>query len=132
MKMKKGIFWSAMITPMIVGIFLLIGGTSALAAGPHGHGPVGMGPRDFQGHQMMFGAQQGLGFPWIPFLIFLILGIAGLIFLVKLLRRKSKEASMQQFIDTSFMSSHKPVVNQSASTILDQWENNITNKKENE
>ncbi|PMC38014.1 hypothetical protein CJ195_10510 [Bacillus sp. UMB0899] len=128
--MKKTVFWGAIITPMVLGVYFLVGGYSALAAGPHGHGPGGMSPRGgFGGHHQMYGPQHG-GFSWISFLIFLIIGIAILILLVKMLRRKAKTSSMQQLIDTSLMSSHKPVINQNEN-ILDQWERNITTKKEN-
>jgi hypothetical protein len=46
-KMKKTFFWGALFTPIVLGIYFLVGGNSALAAGPHGHGhgPGGMGPR---------------------------------------------------------------------------------------
>lgn len=133
-KTKKGIFWGVMITPMVLGVYFLLGGYTALAAGPHGHGPRGMGPqRGFDGRQVMYGPgphHGGGGFHWLGSLLFLIVGIAALVFLVKWLRRKAKDSSMQQFIDTSIMSSHKPIMNQNAS-LLDQWEKNLTNKKEN-
>ena len=130
-KSKKTIFWGAIITPIVLGVYFLLGGYSALAAGPHGHGPERMGPRGgFGGGHMMNGTHHG-GFSWIGLLIFLIIGIAILVFLVKWLRKKSKASSMQQLIDTSLMSSHKPMINQNVS-ILDQWERNITNKKEND
>lgn len=130
-KVKKSMFWGAMITPIVLGVYFLMGGYSALAAGPHGHGPGGMGLHGgFGGRQVMYGAHHGGVFSWLGFLLFLIAGIAILILLVKWLRRKEKASSMQQFIDTSFMSSHQPMVNQNGS-ILDQWEKNVTNKKEN-
>lgn len=129
-KVKKSIFWGAMITPMILGVYFLLGGNSALAAGPHGHGPGGIGPRGgFSGRQVMYGAHHG-GFSWLGFLFFLIIGIAIAVLLVMWLRNKSKASSMQQFIDTSIISSPKPMMNQNTS-ILDQWEKNLTNKKEN-
>lgn len=129
-KLKKSIFWGAWITPLVLGVYFLFGGYSALAAGPHGHGPGGMGPRGgFGGHQVMNGAHHG-GFSWLGFLLFLIIGIAIAVLLVKWLRKKSKATSMQQFIDTSIMSSPKPINNQNTS-ILDQWEKNLVNKKEN-
>ncbi len=127
--MKKTVFWGGIITPMVLGVYFLIGGYSALAAGPHGHGPGGMGPRgDFGGHQM-YGPHHG-GFSWIGFLVFLIIGIVLFVLLVKILRRKGKTSSMQQFIDTSLIYSPKPVINQNEN-ILDQWERKMTNKKEN-
>jgi len=127
-KVKKTIFWGAFMTPLVLGVYFLLGGYSALAAGPHGHG--GMGPRGgFEGHHAMYDAHHGGGFSWIGFLVFLIVGILALVLFVKWLRKKSKASSMQQFIDTSIMSSHNPVINQNAS-VLDQWEKNLTNKKE--
>ncbi|WP_226529664.1 hypothetical protein [Metabacillus niabensis] len=127
--MKKTVFWGAIITPMLLGVYLLIGGFSrALAAGPHGHG--GMAPRGgFEGHHHMYGPQHG-GFSWIGFLVFLIIGVAILILLIIMLRKKAKNSSMQQLIDTSLMHSHKPAIKKNEN-ILDQWEREITNKKEN-
>jgi hypothetical protein len=129
-KLKKSIFWGALITPMVLGVYFLFGGYSALAAGPHGHGRGGMGQRGgFGGQQVMNGAHHG-GFSWLGFLLFLIIGIAIAVLLVKWLRKKSKASSMQQFIDTSIITSPKPMMNQNTS-ILDQWEKNLINKKEN-
>jgi hypothetical protein len=130
--LKKLIFWGALMTPIIIGFNLLVGGYSVLAAGPHGHGRGLMGPRGggFGGHHMMQGPYHG-GFPWLGFLLFLIIGIVILVLFVKWLKRKAKDASMQQFIDTSLLSSHRPIMNQNAN-ILDQWEKNLINKKENE
>lgn len=129
--MKKTVFWGAIITPMVLGVYFLLGGfSSALASGPHGHGPGGMAPRGgFEGHHQMYGPQHG-GFSWIGFLVFLIIGVALLVLLVKMLRKKAKNSSMQQLIDTSLMHSHKPAINQNEN-ILDQWERKISNKKEN-
>jgi uncharacterized membrane protein len=122
--MKKTIFWGALIIPMA----LLLGGLSALAHGPaHGHFQGGMGPR---GHHMMYGPHYG-GFSWLGFLFFMIVAIAIVVFFVKWLKKKSKAASMEQFIDTSFMRSSKPMMNQNEN-LLDQWEKNIINKKEND
>jgi hypothetical protein len=129
-KLKKSIFWGALITPMVLGVYFLFGGYSVLAAGPHGHGRGGMGQRrGFGGQLVMNGAHHG-GFSWLGFLLFLIIGIAIAVLLVKWLRKKSKASSMQQFIDTSIISSPKPMMNQNTS-ILDQWEKNLINKKEN-
>jgi hypothetical protein len=129
-KAKKSIFWGAVITPMVLGVYFLFGGYSALAAGPHGHGRGGMGQRGgFGGHQVMNGSQHG-GFSWLGFLLFLIIGIVVAVLFVKWLRKKSKASSMQQFIDTSIISSPKTMMNQNTS-ILDHWEKNLTHKKEN-
>ncbi|MGM7723863.1 hypothetical protein [Metabacillus sp. Hm71] len=130
-KVKKSLFWGTIITPMVLGVYFLFGGDRTLAGGPHGHGPGGMGPRGgFDGHHMMNGPYHG-GFPWLSILLFLIIGIAILLLLVKMLRKKSKASSMQQFIDTSFMSPRQPIMNKNES-FLDQWEKNVTTKKENE
>ncbi|MEH7076535.1 hypothetical protein [Neobacillus drentensis] len=130
-KVKKGIFWSVIITSTVLVInllHLLLGGSSAFARGPEGHGRGGMGHGGgFGGHQMMNGAHHDGGFPWL----FLIIGLAALVLLVRWLRNKSKASSMNQFIDTSLVGSHVPVTNQNAS-ILDQWEKNQLTKKENE
>ncbi|MEH7108989.1 hypothetical protein [Bacillus sp. JJ1764] len=135
MKVKKGIFWGAIMMPIVLGFPFLSGGSNALAAGFHGHdrGGMGMGPKGGGfggGHQMMNAPQHG-GFSWIGTLVFLAIIIAVGYFVVKWLRGKSKESSMQQFIDTSMMSSYRPTVNHNAS-VLDQWEQSIKTKRENE
>jgi hypothetical protein len=130
-KVKKGIFWGVIIASTVLVINVLhlsFGGSGAFARGPHGHGPGGMGRGGgFSGHQVMNGAHQGGGFPWL----FLLIGLAVLVLVVRWLRKKSKATSMQQFIDTSLVGSHIPVTNQNAN-VLDQWEKNILTKKENE
>jgi uncharacterized membrane protein len=89
-----------------------------------GHGPQG----GFGGHHhVMGGPHFGGGFPWLALLI----GLAVLVLLIGWLRKKSKASSMNEFIDTTVVSSHTAVNTQNA-RILDQWENNITTKKENE
>ncbi|MEH6907146.1 hypothetical protein [Neobacillus drentensis] len=138
-KVKKGIFWGGIIAASVLVInvlHFLLGGGSEHARGPHGHGG-GMGQQGggFDagqqmmkgGHQMMNGPHHGGGFPWL----FLIIGLAAVVLIVRWLRKKSKASSMQQFIDTSVIGSHIPVKNQNAS-VLDQWEKNLLNKKENE
>jgi hypothetical protein len=133
-KMKKTFFWGALLTPIVLGVYFLVGGYSALAAGPHGHdhGQGGVGPRGgFEGHHVVYAPQPGDGFSWMGWLLFLIVGVAVLFFLVKWHRKKAKATAMQQFIDTSIMSSHKPMTTKNES-ILDQWEKNLTNKKEND
>lgn len=130
-KLKKSIFWGGIVAVIILvmnGIRFLVGGLTAMAAGPHWHRQRGMVPGDgFGQHHMM---EYHHGFPWMCLLFFLILGIAVLALVVKWLRRKSTTSSMQQFIDTSLMSSHRTLSNQN-SHILDQWEKNILTKKEN-
>ncbi|QGQ45992.1 hypothetical protein [Metabacillus sediminilitoris] len=130
-KVKKTIFWGTIITPMVLGAYFLLGSYSALAAGPHGHGGGGMVPRGGfgGGHHIMNSPHNGGGFSWLGFLLFLIAGIVILVLLVKWLRRKAKASSMQQFVDTSMMNSHKPIMTKNEG-LLDQWEKNITNKKE--
>jgi hypothetical protein len=134
-KMKKTVFWGALLTPIILGIYFLVGGYSALAAGPHGHGHGpggGMGHRGgFDSHPMMYPPQHGVGFSWIGWLLFLIVGMVVLFILVKGLRKKAKTNAMQQLIDTSIMGSHKPMTTHNEN-ILDQWEKNVANKKEND
>ncbi|WHY02762.1 hypothetical protein [Neobacillus sp. DY30] len=129
-KVKKSIFWVALITPMVLGVYFLFGGYSALASGSHGHGRGGMGHGGgFGGYQVMNGAHHG-GFSWIAFLLILIVGIALVVLFVKWLRKKSKASAMKQFIYTSIITTPKPIMNQTTS-ILDQWEKNLTNKKNN-
>lgn len=130
-KMIKGIFWGGIIASLILAMnvfHFLFGCLNVLAAGPHGHGHRGMGPHGgFESNPMM--GYQHNGFSWIGSLLVLILVIAALVLIVKWLRRNSKEAAMQQFIDTSLSSSYRPVSNQNGN-ILDQWEKSLINKKE--
>ncbi|WP_144556065.1 hypothetical protein [Bacillus sp. X1(2014)] len=130
---KKGIFWGVIVASTVLAINILhflLGGSSAFARGPHGHGAGGMGHHGGfggGGQEMMHGAHHGGGFQWL----FLIIGLAALVLLVKWLRKKSKASSMQQFINTSVAGSQIPITNQNAS-VLDQWEKNLLTKKENE
>ncbi|MFC4803126.1 hypothetical protein ACFPA1_27775 [Neobacillus sp. GCM10023253] len=145
-KVKKGVFWGVIIAAMVFvvnALQYLFGGAGAMARGPHGpgmgqggpggrEGMGGMNPRGDFGHgHFMNGHHHGGGFHWIGALLFIAIVIAVVFFLVKWLRKLGKASSMQQFIDTSLMSSHKPLINQSAS-LLDQWEKNLTSKKENQ
>ena len=127
-KVKKSIFWGGIIASMVL-IMNLFGGLNALADGPRGHGEGGMVHSGQGGNHMM--GHHHSEFSWFWFLLLLIIGIAVLVLLLKWLRRKSKSSAMQQFIDTSLISSQKPLTNQSAN-VLDQWEKNIDKKKENE
>jgi hypothetical protein len=131
-KMKKGLFWGVAIAAMILLINVLhylFGGHSSFAGGRHGHGLGQGGAMGHQGgfgqHQFMNGPIQGNGFPWLGLLI----GLAIVIFLVRWFRKKAKASSMKQFINTPLVGSHTPVINQNAN-MLDQWEKNVTNKKE--
>ena len=77
----------------------------------------------------MNGPHHGGDFRVFGFLLFLIIAVAVVVLVVRWLRRKAKASSMQQLIETPFVSSHTPVMNQNGS-ILDQWEKNLTDKKE--
>lgn len=120
---RKAIFWGGMITLIILGFNLLIGGHQIR----YGHVPPRGG---FGGHHFMYGPHHGGGFSWLGFLIFLLIIITSLVLFAKWLKRRAKKSSMQQFIDTSLASSYKPIMNQNDS-ILDQWEKNLKNNKEN-
>lgn len=144
-KVKKGVFWGVIVAAMVFVVNVLhylFGGASAMARCPHGPGMgqggpggrggmAGMNPKGGFGHgHFMNGPHHGGGFHWLGTLLFIALVLAAVYFLVKWLRKRAKASSMQQFIDTSLMSSHKPLINQNAS-LLDQWEKNLTSKKEN-
>ncbi|MGG3925488.1 hypothetical protein ABET51_05770 [Metabacillus fastidiosus] len=130
-KVRKGIFWGGIITSMVLVINVfhyLFGGLTTFADGPHGHGLKDMGPHGgFEPHHAI--GYYHSGFSWVWFLLFLIVGIIAVVLVVKSLRKKSREAAMQQFIDTSLVSSHKPLLNQNEN-VLDQWEKHLINKKE--
>jgi hypothetical protein len=140
MKKKKIIIWGVIITAVIFVVNLLhrpFGGHREFVGGQRGpgHGPVEMGQAVGHGphggfgghHQFMNGPFHGGSFPWLALLI----GLAVLVLLVRWFRKKAKTTSMNQFIDTNLVNTHSPIVSQNA-IILDQWEKNITNKKENE
>lgn len=134
-RIRKGIFWSTIVASLVVVIsflFNFIGGTTTLAAGFHNHGRGGgMLTQNNLGHQPMMNAfHHETGFPWLGFVLFLIIGIVVMIVLVKWLQKKSTASSMDQFIDTSLMSSPKPLMNHNNASILDEWEKNMVNKKE--
>lgn len=124
-RFKKGTFWSVIIASIILAISFitkLIGGAAALA---FGHGPgMGNGLRqsDFGHGQMMGGFHHGPGFSWLGFLFFLIIVIVVINLAVKLLKKKPKSNSMEQFIPTSTMNTPKPPVNFSNASVLDEWE----------
>ncbi|WP_462413098.1 hypothetical protein [Neobacillus sp. Marseille-QA0830] len=126
-KLKKGMFWGVLAALVVLVTKLLLGSSTAIAAGPHGHGSGGMGIRGEALPQHMMNGYHNGGFPWFALLI----GLAIVVLIVRWLRKKAKQGSMQQFIDTFIMSSHTPVINQNAN-ILDQWEQKIISKKENE
>lgn len=128
-KFAQTLLKGGIITSLIMGVFLLLGGYRASAAGMHGHGPGGMLPtRNFGGHHVLFSPQPG-GFPWLGLLVFFIIGITIVVLLMKWLKKKAKTSSMEQFIQTTLSSSYRPM-NSQKEHILDQWEYEI-NKKEN-
>lgn len=137
-KVKKGMFWTGMIAVMMVVINVfhhLFGALNVLASGPHGHGgPKGMGPHGSfsplggsASHHMIGYQQQG--FSWLWFLLIASLVVAVIVVVMKWLRKKLKDAAMQQFIHTSIMNSHRPMPNQNTN-VLDQWEKSLATKKE--
>lgn len=116
---KKAVITTATV---ILGLSLLFGGSfNVLAAGMHGHGRRAFDHPAIHGHHYM-------GFPWLGTFIFLIIGVIVLVFLMKWLNKKTKDSSMDQFIHTSFATSHRPMKNQNED-ILDQWEKTINNKE---
>jgi len=130
-KFKKTVFWGAMLTPMVMVLHFLLGGFHVAEA--HGHGPKGMemGRQGFAGHHMMGHPHFFGGFHWIGSLLFFIAIIAIVVWVVKRMKGKAKTSSMQQMIDTSFVSTPQQMSSRSGN-VLDQWEKQITNKKENE
>jgi uncharacterized membrane protein len=144
---KPVLFWGAIVAFIVIAINCvghLFGGERHFAGGPSGgfrqggmmgqHGGM-MGPQSgggFGRHAMMMnGPHHGGGFHIFGSLLFLIIIIAIVILVVKWLRRKAKASSMNQFIDTPFVSSYTPVSRTNGS-LLDQWEKSVTEKKENE
>ncbi len=141
MKKKKIIFWGVIAAAVIFGFNLLHellegnGRFSGGMSGGHGRGPAemgqagGFGPHGGFGghHQFMAGPHFGGGIPWLAILV----GLVILVLFVRWFKNKAKTSSMNEFIDTALVSSQTPVMTQNA-RILDQWEKDITNKKENE
>jgi hypothetical protein len=137
-RVKLGIFWGAIVALIIIGMNFfrhLFGGFHHrnFSGGTDGFRSGGMmGHRGgFGQHMYMYGPHHGGGFHVFGFLLFLIIAAAIVFLVVRWLRRKAKASSVKQLIDTPFVHSHTPVINQNGS-ILDQWEKNITDKKENE
>ncbi|MFJ7738759.1 hypothetical protein ACIQ2D_20835 [Lysinibacillus sp. NPDC097287] len=107
----------------ILGFSLLVGGSfKVLAAGMHGRGPNGFGH-----HPAIYGPHD-VEFPLLGMLLFLIIAVIVLVFIMSWFNKKTKEFSMEQFINTSLASSYRPMENQNED-ILDQWEKNINNKE---
>ena len=107
---------------VILGLSLLLGGSfNILAAGMHEHGPRAFNHPPIHGHHHT-------GFPWLGTTLLLIIGIIAIVFFMKWLNKKTKDSSMDQFIHTSFESSHRPMKMQSED-ILDHWEKTVKDKE---
>ena len=132
-KVKLAIIWGVMITAalVVINFFLhLLGGNQTNVVFQSGFRPEGRGHHGGRGHHPFInGPHHGGEFSWFSLLLFLIIGLALLVLILKWVRRKAKNAAMQQFIDTPVTGSHIPVINQNAN-LLDQWEKNITKKGE--
>ncbi|OIK16482.1 hypothetical protein BIV60_04195 [Bacillus sp. MUM 116] len=137
MNKKKAIIWGVIVTSAILVFNLLheiLRGHRGFAGRPHEeYGEMGQaGGYGVQGgfgghHHFMYAPHHEGGVPWLA----LIIGITLLVLLVRWLRKKAKSSSMNEFIDTAMLSAQTPVMTQNA-RILDQWEKNLTDKKENE
>jgi hypothetical protein len=131
-RVKLGLFLGAIAAFIIVGMNFvrrLFGGYRRFSGGPDGFRSGGMrGQGGFGQHQFMYAHHHGGGFHIFGVLLFLIIAAAIVIIVMRWLRRRAKSYSMQQLIDTPFVSSHTPVSNMNGN-ILDQWEKSI---KENE
>lgn len=133
-KVKLAVFWGVGITAvlLVVNFFLHLFArqpqsvviTKGFHPGGRGHHGGYGGPRVMDMH---YG---GFGFSWFSALLFLLIGLALVVLFIKWLNKKSKQASMQQLIETPLTSSYSPYINQNA-RVLDQWEKNNVNKKEN-
>jgi fructose-specific phosphotransferase system IIC component len=132
-RVKLVVFWGAIITAIFVAINVLrhllggehrdfVKGARSEAWGRHG---------DFGHHQMMYGFHHHEEFHWFALLLFLLIGLAVVILFVKWLRRKAKSSNKKQLNNTPIMNSHTPVINHNG-RILDQWEQKMMKKKENE
>jgi uncharacterized membrane protein len=142
-RVKLGIFWGAIAAFIIVGINVirhLFESRRQFSGGPNGFRSGGMmgtqgGMMNRQGgfgrNEFMYAHHHGGDFHIFGVLLFLIIAAAIVIFVLRWLRRKTKSSSMQQLIDTPFVSSHTPVSNMNGN-ILDQWEKSLKDQKENE
>lgn len=142
-RVKKGIFWGAIVAFILVGINIvrhLFEPRRQFSVGPNGFRSGGMmgsqggmmgRQSSFGRHEFMYGHHHGGDFPIFGVLLFLIIAAAIVILVWRWLRRKTKFSSMQQLIDTPFVSSHTPVSTFNGN-ILDQWEKSLKNQKENE
>jgi hypothetical protein len=110
----------------------LLGGFRMSSPDPYSHYiGRGRGP-GFESQHMMHGLHHGQDFSWIGVILFLLLAFAVATLLVRWLRKKGENDSLQQFImDTPLADPNTPV-NKSNADLLDKWEKNQTTKKENE
>lgn len=109
------------ITSLLLGVFLIMGGYGVSAAGLHGHGSGGALPnRGFGGQHVLYVPHDG-GFPWISLFVALTIGTAIVLCLMKWLKKKEKVTSIEQFIQTTLASPYKPMNSQNEH-ILDEWE----------
>jgi len=136
-RLKKGVFGVALVASMTLAIsliFNMIGGATTFAAGFHDRGGPGetvMHHHEAVVHErVLVGYHNDPAFPWVWTLFFILFLITVIVFAVKMFKKKSQASSMQQFIDTSIMSTPKPSVNYSNATILDEWEKNNAETKE--
>jgi hypothetical protein len=141
-RVKLGIFWGAIAAFIIVGISIVRhlfepnrqfsdGANGFRSGGMMGRGGMMNRQGSFGRHEFMYGHHHGGEFHIFGVLLFLIIAAAIVILVMRWLRRKAKSSSMQQLIDTPFVSSHTPVSTMNGN-ILDQWEKSLMNKKENE
>jgi H+/Cl- antiporter ClcA len=132
-RVKLAILWGVMITAALVVINFILhlaGGYQTNVVFQNGFRPEGRGHHGGRGpHPFMNGPHHGGEFSWFGLLLFLIIGLAILVLIVRWVRKKAKNSAMQQFMVTTVVGSHIPIVNQNAS-MLDQWEKNITKKGE--
>jgi hypothetical protein len=150
-RMKKGIFWGALIAAfafIINALHHAFGGGRNFGRGPGGHGPGRMmAQQGSRGQGGMMAQQGGFGkrggfephqffhhggdFHWLGSLFFLVIVVVVLVLLVKWRRRRAKSSSKLHIDTTAVLDIQTPVGNPNA-TILDQWEKELMKKKENE
>jgi hypothetical protein len=121
---------------------LLFMGFHRFSGGAYGMRPRGMMMGSMMGPMMgrqggfgrrafMYGSDHGGGFHMFGFLLFFIILVVMVVLVLRWLRRKSKDSSLKQLIDTPFVSSHTPISGLNGS-ILDDWEKSVMKEKENE
>src|ERR1700730_17389423 len=129
-RVKLGIFIGAVTAAGILVIHLILDlfrGHQRFASGGYGFRRDGWGQQTVYGFQggfeprHMYGPYHGEGFHLFGFLLFILIFAAIVFYFVRWFRRKTRETSMKQFIETPVNHTHIPVVSQNAS-ILDQWE----------